>query len=485
MLLSEFLKRVGFENIVSIEKDINLTHVVMDSRSVSTETIFFAKSGTLLDGHAFIDQAIAKGAPVIVYDPKKYKPILNDKVVFLPAENPNQLLTQILSLVYPIDFGQISVVGITGTNGKTTLTYLLESIIQSHQSHCGVVGTINYRYANTVLDATNTTPSVTEIHRLIHDMQKNDIDYCVMEVSSHALDQGRVEGIEFGTSIFTNLTSDHLDYHQTRENYFSAKSKLFQNLSTEADAVLNADDPYSQRLRTLTSGKIITYGIQNKADISVLNMDISLKSTLLKIRTPNGNINLQSQLIGRFNVYNILAAVAFGYAENFTLSEIKNGIEKLSTIPGRMEKIDLKQEFSVFIDYAHTDDALRNVLQTIREASDEKLILVFGCGGDRDRTKRPEMAKTASQYADFTIITSDNPRTENPESIINEITSAMTTDAYAVNVNRESAIKQALLLARPKDIVLIAGKGHENYQIVQDGAIKFDEREIIKTCLLK
>lgn len=305
-------------------------------------------------------------------------------------------------------------------------------------------------------------------------------EYCVMEVSSHALDQGRLEGVHFSSAIFTNLTQDHLDYHKDMESYFRAKSLLFKGLKSLSLSVINVDDPYGRRLLPITRGRKLTYAIDAAADIRARNMVFELSASSFEIHYPRGKIKVRTPFIGRHNVYNILAAFAWALSENLNINAIRQGIESLAHVPGRLERVDNDRGIFIFIDYAHTEDGLINVLKALRAVSSAKIILVFGCGGDRDRTKRPRMGAAACQGADHAIVTSDNPRSEEPKAIIDEIVRGFSKKNFEVCVDRKEAIGRALNRAKAEEIVLIAGKGHEDYQIFKDGTVPFHEREIVK-----
>jgi UDP-N-acetylmuramoyl-L-alanyl-D-glutamate--2,6-diaminopimelate ligase len=318
---------------------------------------------------------------------------------------------------------------------------------------------------------------------MLRDMADADADYAVMEVSSHALKQDRAKGINFHSAIFTNLTQDHLDYHITLDDYFRSKARLFEGLRGTAFAVINNDDEYGRLMRGAASGRVVTYGIDNVSDYSAANIKMDASRTRFTLSGPSGSIEINSKLIGRHNIYNILAAAAWAREENIGLEAIKTAVENFDVVPGRLEKIKSSAPFSVFVDYAHTEDALKNVLQALRQICENRIIAVFGCGGERDKTKRPKMGKVASELADYAIITSDNPRSENPDGIIEQIKEGIDTDNYRVIPQRLEAIKEALLLERPKDVVLIAGKGHEDYQMLKGKTIHFDDREAVRECL--
>ena len=483
MLLKHLLHEISPCPIEEPYAEWDIEALSCDSRKISKNSLFVALKGSSYDGASFIQEAVQKGSRAIVssLDPKSLK--LNDNVYFLQVEDPRRVLRNLTQRFYGDPSQNVKTIGITGTNGKTTVTYLIESIFKQAGKDCGVIGTINYRLKEKVIPSGNTTPGFLENQQWLSLMKEEGINYCIMEVSSHALDQGRVDGINFEVGLFTNLTSDHLDYHHTRENYFLAKSKLFSNLSSEAKAVINTDDPYGQRLVSMTEAKIFTYGIKNRAYVMAKDIQESIQITQFKIVCPEGEVLIRTPLIGAHNIYNMLAAAAAALSQGLSLEVIRKGLEGVLNVPGRLEKVNCGQNYTIFLDYAHTQDALENVLSTIKKVTDAKVILVFGCGGNRDKTKRPAMGKVASQLADQVIITNDNPRGEDPQSIINQIVEGFEGDHYTVISDREEAIHKALEMAKSGEIVLLAGKGHETYQIFQEGTIKFDERQIVRSYL--
>jgi len=483
MLLKELLQEISPYPIDDRYGQWDIETISCDSRKIFKNSLFVALKGLNHNGSSFINEAVQKGARVIVASSEENSFLSNDNVCFLFVDDPNLFLRNLAKRFYGNPSQDVKTIGITGTNGKTTITYLIEAILKEAGKDCGVIGTINYRMKEKVIPSGNTTPGFLDNQEWLSRMQQEGIDYCVMEVSSHALDQGRVDGIDFRTAIFTNLTSDHLDYHQTRENYFLAKSKLFTGLSSEANAVINIDDSYGQRLVSMTEAKTITYGIKNNAYVMAKDIEQSILATQFKLVCPEGEVVVRTPLIGIYNVYNMLAAVGMALAEKKSLETIRKGLESVSNVPGRLEKINCGQDYTILIDYAHTQDALENVLTTIKKVSDSKVILVFGCGGNRDKTKRPAMGKVASQWADTVIITNDNPRGEEPQLIIQQIVEGFEGDHGVVIPDREEAIHKALDTAKPGEIVLLAGKGHETYQIFKEGTIKFDERQIIRSYL--
>jgi UDP-N-acetylmuramoyl-L-alanyl-D-glutamate--2,6-diaminopimelate ligase len=378
---------------------------------------------------------------------------------------------------------EVKVIGVTGTNGKTTTTHLIKAVLEEHGAKVGILGTLYAKIGDHERILGHTTPESVDIEDFIDLVRKEKGEYLIMEVSSHALALGRVDNILFHTAIFTNLTQDHLDYHVTMDNYRDAKLKLFKQIKPQAGqfAVINGDDPAAGAFIAASSGSYCTYGIDHAADITARDIKISIKNSEFKVVSGDVELNLNIKLIGRFSIYNALAAIAFCLREGIPPATIKDALEKITGIPGRLEVVDCGQDFTVIVDYAHTPDGLENILKTAREVRENRLITVFGCGGDRDRTKRPLMGKIAAEYSDFCIVTSDNPRSEEPESIIDEIipgVTAVENSHYAKIVDRREAIHQAICLARTGDLVVIAGKGHETYQLVKDQVLHFDDREV-------
>jgi UDP-N-acetylmuramoyl-L-alanyl-D-glutamate--2,6-diaminopimelate ligase len=377
----------------------------------------------------------------------------------------------------------MNVVGITGTNGKTTITYLIEAILRRLNKNCGVIGTVNYRYKGTAVIAKNTTPGPVELQSVLRDMADAGVEYVAMEVSSHALDQQRIEGTSFHSAIFTNLTQDHLDYHGNLKNYFSAKAKLFQGLKACSLAVINNDDAYGRRLKAMTSAEVVTYGIESESDVTARDIEMDVSGTRFTVVGSGLKMKCVTRLIGRHNVYNLLAAIAWALKEKIPQEAIQSAIGQFESVPGRLQRIEGAGGVSVFVDYAHTEDALKNVLQSFSQLPHRRIITVFGCGGERDKTKRPKMGAVVTKLSDHAIITNDNPRSEDPERIIADIREGIKKNNYQVIQDRYEAIKSALTMAQEGDIVLIAGKGHEDYQIFKDKTIHFDDGETVRSCL--
>ena len=481
MRLSELLNGIYTKPLPASYQDLEVCALSCDSREEQKDGLFVALAGSKFNGADFIRDAIARGAKVIVK--QKNGPSISDNVCVLEVDDPKYFLHCIGQRFFGSPSGKIKSVAVTGTNGKTTITYLIESIIHAAAKRCGVIGTVNYRIGNKVLPSKLTTPGFLDNQRYLAQLVGLGVDYCVMEASAHALAQGRLEGVDFSAGIFTNLTQDHLDYFKDMDNYFKAKSLLFTGLSSEATAIINVDDAYGRRLLPIVVSRTLTYAIDGQADVRAQNIIYHLSGTHFEITFPKGRIKIHTSFIGKHNIYNILAAFAWGLSQDLGPEIIRQGIEALACVPGRLEPVKNDKGFFIFIDYAHTEDGLVNVLTSLRAVSHEKIILVFGCGGDRDRTKRPKMARAACELADYCIVTSDNPRSEDPQAIINEAITGFTKKNYEICVDRKEAIGRALKQARKDQIVLIAGKGHEDYQVLKDRTIPFNEREIVKECL--
>ncbi|OHB40268.1 MAG: UDP-N-acetylmuramoyl-L-alanyl-D-glutamate--2,6-diaminopimelate ligase [Planctomycetes bacterium RIFCSPLOWO2_12_FULL_39_13] len=463
-----------------LEKEIHgITH---DSRKVKDGYVFVAIKGHKLDGHNFVTAALDKGASAIVVE-KKIE--VTPRVPQIVVTNTRQALASISSRFYGEPSSKMIVVGITGTNGKTTTSYLTKSIIEASGYKTGLIGTIQYQIGKRVIPAQETTPESVEIQSYLSEMLKSNIKYAVIEASSHALSQHRLDGVSFSSAIFTNLSMEHLDYHENIRDYRTEKLKLVKNLSQEAFSILNADHNTSKHFAECTKSKVIWYGMKrSRADVTAEIIDMSTNSTRILLNSPWGKKIINLKLIGKHNIYNALAAAANGLALGFTIDAIKTGIETLSTVPGRLETLNFGQDFEVYVDFAHTHQALQVILSTLRAITKGRIILVFGCGGDRDRKKRPKMGHIAEKYSDVFWITSDNPRSEDPNNIIYEIQKGVSKEAYfRVQPDRKIAIEEALLEAQKGDVVIIAGKGHEQYQILKNTIIPFDDREVVRQAL--
>jgi UDP-N-acetylmuramoyl-L-alanyl-D-glutamate--2,6-diaminopimelate ligase len=480
MKLKELLNVLKGYKIEGSE-DIEIFDIQYDSRKVGKGSLFIAIKGEKADGNLFAEQAVEKGAVAVVTDSSEFA--VRSSATTIYVLNPREALANISAVFYDQPAAKLKLIGITGTNGKTTTSFLVESVLREAGLNPGVVGTINYRYAGKVLPAPNTTPESLDLQRLLKDMLESGVKAVVMEVSSHALSQERVGGCVFDVAVFTNLTQDHLDYHITMERYFEAKAKLFTDFIDEGKtAVINMDDPKGEDLSKRALGRVIGYRIKGRGiETNIYPKDIKLGVDGIEgtLATPLGEIKIKSSLIGEFNLYNILAAAGAGVALGLRVDVVERGITALNNVPGRLERVDAGQPFTILVDYAHTPDALERVLSTIRGLTDKRIITLFGCGGDRDRGKRPIMGRVAAEYSDIVIVTSDNPRTEEPLKIIEDITSGVGGQESGVRVipDRREGITEAIKEAREGDVVLLAGKGHEDYQIIGREKIHFDDRE--------
>jgi UDP-N-acetylmuramoyl-L-alanyl-D-glutamate--2,6-diaminopimelate ligase len=496
MILKDLLYGCNFLNYPrSLDGDI--TSIAYDSRKVSEGYLFVAIKGETHDGHDFITHAGEKGAVAVVGE-RDSKSMKN---VYIRVENSRKALACISRNFYGTPSEHLTLVGVTGTNGKTTTTYILKSVLQCWGKSVGLIGTINYMIGKKVYEASHTTPESLEFHGLLRDMLSSGCTYVISEVSSHALEQYRVDGAVFKVAIFTNLTRDHLDFHKTMENYFRAKERLFRALlDKDGISVINFDDPYGKRLISElgdASGghhseqrRMVTYGLEEGADIVAREIQISSEGVKFKISFRGRTYDISSSLMGLHNVYNIMSAAGASISLGVPWEVILDGIRKTRSVIGRFEKVDLGQNFLCVIDYAHTEDALQRLILTARELIKDsprnihpRIITVFGCGGDRDRGKRSRMGALATRISDFVILTSDNPRSEEPSDIIHEIESGAVKSNYIKEPDRREAIKKAVGLAREKDIVLVAGKGHEDYQEIKGMRYPFNDREILEEML--
>jgi UDP-N-acetylmuramoyl-L-alanyl-D-glutamate--2,6-diaminopimelate ligase len=475
------------DDVAGLPATTPVSGITYDSRRVQAGQVFVAVRGQHADGTAFVRQAIDRGALAVVSQdpPPDVRP-----VPWLTVADSRLALAQLAASFHGHPSRQMQVVGITGTNGKTTTSYLVASIMEAAGIRCGLLGTVLYRIGDETREATRTTPEAPEVQALLREMVDRGCGACVMEVSSHALALRRVDGVAFATAVFTNLTRDHLDFHADMEDYFQAKRRLFEMLARDRPAVVNADDPRAAAVLQ-TTGTAVTYGINRPADITPGPLSFSLAGLAFDVRTPRGTLAVRSSLVGRPNVYNILAAVATGVALDILPGAIESGISSLERVPGRFQVVSGPlDDVTVVVDYAHTDDALRNLLETARPLATGSLITVFGCGGDRDRTKRPLMGAVAGRLSEVILITSDNPRSEDPLRIIEEIQRGITADTrrdsaqrIVVMPDRRDAITRAVEIARPGDLVLVAGKGHEKYQVVAGQTLPFDDVAVVQDAL--
>lgn len=477
MFLHALLRHLGPQANFSGINDVEVTGVCEDSRHVQPGNLFIARPGTKADGSQFLADALARGAVAAVTQTKASQAKLPQVVV----ADPNAAASILANAFHGMPSKSVRMLGVTGTNGKTTTTYLIRHILSKINVRTGMIGTVEIDDGRTRREATMTTPSATEIAATLASMRDKGCRACAMEVSSHALDQGRVAGVTFAGAAFTNLTGDHLDYHKTMENYASAKARLFASLTETAVAVVNAEDKASDRMVRDCGGRIIRFGFSKVADYRARDVAITSNGSNFILHTPDGRAEINMGLIGRHNVENALAAAALaGEVFGLSVHQIANGLRDAAGAPGRLQAVRAGQPFAVLVDYAHTDDALENVLSALKPLTRGKLRVLFGCGGDRDRTKRPRMARTAERLADAIYVTSDNPRTEDPQSILDEVVAGLSDVGRAkamVEVDRREAIQQVLSDASEGDVVLIAGKGHENYQIIGTEKRHFDDVE--------
>jgi UDP-N-acetylmuramoyl-L-alanyl-D-glutamate--2,6-diaminopimelate ligase len=484
MKLKKLLKDIPV-TLVKGSKEMEITGICPNSKLVAPGNLFIAKKGRAENGALFIPEALAAGAVAVltdIYDPslKNITQIIHPDV----ASIENLLAAQ----YYQFPSDELYMVGITGTNGKTTTSFLVKHLLDHLDRPGGLIGTIEYIIGKYRYQASRTTPDVCSNHKMLREMLLQKCPHAVMEVTSHALDQGRVQSIDFDVAVFTNLTLDHLDYHNTMENYFNAKNKLFSSLNPHKKkrshhfpktAVVNVDSPWHHRIVKECHAPIITYGIENRADLHAKNIVFSSTKTQMTLCYQKQCVSLQFPLIGRFNVYNCLATVAVGLARRVPLDIIAPILQSAPPVPGRLEPVPNPLGLKIYVDFAHSDDALANVFECLRELKTGRLITIFGCGGDRDATKRPKMAQVCEEFSDIIIVTSDNPRSEDPIAIAKQIAQGFTRkDCYVLELDRRKAIAHAISRASSDDIILIAGKGHETYQIFAHKTVEFDDRKV-------
>lgn len=474
MRLAELIKDIPL-NIIEGETEIDIKGITKDSRMVKQGYMFFSTKSSEL----FIKDAYNRGAVAIVSD-KRHE---FDFQCTILTDNIDALIGEIASRFYGNPSIRLDITGITGTNGKTTTTYLIESILKESGRAVGVIGTISYRYNNKTFKAENTTPGAVELQGMLNEMVSSGVGYVIMEVSSHALDQKRIEGTQFNKAIFTNLTHDHLDYHINFNNYKGAKKLLFKRYLMESNkekryAILNMDDMNVNEFIPDAPVKTLFYSIRQKANAYLIRHSEDINGIRLELALEGERLSISSPLVGLFNASNILAACLFGYTTGIPYETIARGIERLDNVPGRMERIKNKKGYSIFVDYAHTPDALAKVIEMLSRLKKGRLTVIFGCGGDRDRAKRPLMGDIASRLADFTIITSDNPRSEDPKKIIEDIKQGVKGNSFKIIENRKDAIFEGIKQLGKDDCLLIAGKGHEDYQIIGSQVFHFSDREV-------
>lgn len=468
------------------DAELMIKDIEHDSRKVTEGTLFVCMKGAHVDGHKFIPQAKAAGAVAIMTDDEETPMPEGMSVLYVPELKA--ALQAMVPFFHDYPAQKMRIIGITGTNGKTSISYMLRAMLRRMGCRVGLIGTIQIMIEDQVLPIHNTTPDVVELQHTLAQMRDANIDYVVMEVSSHALDQNRVAGLEFDTVVFTNLTQDHLDYHKTLENYMLAKAKLFDMVSAPGNvkhgktAVVNIDDAAGAVMLEHAACRHITYGIEKEATLQAKDIDVLASGARFNIQIGGSVLPLQLQITGIFNVYNVMAAVGAAMAEGVPAPIIKACMEEFASVPGRFELVRGGQDFAVIVDYAHTPDGLENILKTARQIAKKRIITVFGCGGDRDNTKRPIMGRIAAELSDVIIATSDNPRTEDPQRILDMVVAGVEEKAgdkqHEAIIDRRVAIFRAVELAEADDIVIIAGKGHEDYQILKDETIHFDDKEV-------
>jgi UDP-N-acetylmuramoyl-L-alanyl-D-glutamate--2,6-diaminopimelate ligase len=462
--------------------------IAYDSRAVTSGAVFVALKGLRADGVTFVRQALERGAVAVVSEQPAPQPL---PLPWIVVSDARLALAQLSAAFFGHPSTEMRVVGITGTNGKTTTAFLVASIFEAAEIRCGLLGTVAYRIGNELRDAARTTPEAPEVQRLLREMVERGCGACAMEVSSHALALRRVDDTSFAAAVFTNLTRDHLDFHTDMEEYFRSKQRLFELLPRDRPSLLNIDDPRGLALVRI-AGRPVTFAVERTADITPGPLSLSLSGLMFDVRTPRGTLQVRSKLVGRPNVYNILAAVSTGVALDLPFDAIERGVQALDGVPGRFEIVSSDSDgVTVVVDYAHTDDALRNLLETGRSLSGGRLITVFGCGGDRDRTKRPLMGAVAGRLSDLVVVTSDNPRSEDPNRIIEDIQRGITPDTrrgggrLLAIPDRREAIGRAIELAQKGDLVLVAGKGHEKYQVIGDRTLPFDDAAVAREALAR
>ncbi|MDF2592983.1 MAG: UDP-N-acetylmuramoyl-L-alanyl-D-glutamate--2,6-diaminopimelate ligase [Clostridia bacterium] len=459
--------------------EVDIKDIVYDSRKVSAGCVFVCVTGFKVDGHQYLEDAIKKGAVAAIIE----KDVDVKGIALVKVADTRKSMSILGSNFYNHPTDTLKLIGITGTNGKTTTTYLIKSIFDHAHKKTSTIGTISIRIGDVEVPSSRTTPESVDLQQLFREMLDKDMEYSVMEVSSHALDLGRVDNCSFKVGIFTNLTQDHLDYHKNFDNYREAKKKLFYK--TTHTNIINIDDMHGRMIANEIKdlkAELITYGIDSNADIMAKNIIMDIKGIKFTLVTPKYSIDLEYKTPGRFSVYNCLAAAAVAYSEGIDKTIIKEGLIDIESVPGRSEVVNIDKPYSVIIDYAHSPDSLENILNAVRQYTKGRLITVFGCGGDRETQKRPIMGEVAGRLSDYCVVTSDNPRSEEPDSIIKQIEQGISNTKcdYICIENRRAAIEHALKIAKQDDVVLLAGKGHETYQELKTGTIHFDEREVIR-----
>jgi UDP-N-acetylmuramoyl-L-alanyl-D-glutamate--2,6-diaminopimelate ligase len=465
----------------------DVTGVACDSRKVRPGFVFVAIPGEQHDGSAFIGEAVARGAVAVVSEGDSGD--VQNGVVAAVVEDSHAALARVAAVFHGIPAKQLQVIGVTGTNGKTSVSYIARDILRAAGREPGLIGTVEYQIGARTIPASRTTPDASVLQSFLSQMVASGCRSVCMEVSSHALVQRRTLGIAFDVAVFTNLSRDHLDYHRTMEEYFEAKRSLFSGLSLQeksATAVVSIDDEWGRRLvpRVDPAVRVLTFGTNPSADVAAESVELDARGSRFRAVTPWGAFSVETPLLGTYNVQNVLAAVAACGSLGVDVEIMAGALPAVTAVPGRLEAVPVERGFEVFVDYAHTDDALANVLRALKPVTERRLLVLFGCGGDRDRTKRPAMGRAAAAYADYVVVTSDNPRTEDPQAIINDILPGLDAHCnYEVLVDRSEGIARVLQLAEPGDVVLIAGKGHERFQEFANTTVPFDDRRVALAAL--
>lgn len=491
MRIKDLLAGLHIEGYV--DEQTIIRGIKIDSKEVTCGDLFVAIPGSTFDGHKFVDEVIEKGASAVVVN-RVFVSKLNasDDIYkkLIVVKDTNKVLGTLASRFYKNPTGTLNVVGVTGTNGKTTVTHLISELLRYKKLKVGVLGTVGHDTGKATYAAKNTTPHSLETHKMAHELLVNGGQYLIMEVSSHAIANNRLNGIHYDMAVFTNITQDHLDFHKTFDNYRLVKGMFLTSLGTVGEkngkeilVVLNGDDPNFPYFESVTLCNYLSYGIEGNHDVIATNLVISLNSTKFIVNCWKGNIEIETNLVGNFSVYNALAAITVALARGMTLREIQRAFREIKGVSGRFELVTNQKDFTVIVDYAHTPDGLENVLKTAKLLIINRIIVVFGCGGDRDKGKRPLMAGIAEKYADFSIVTNDNPRTENPSNIVDDIVKGFSNSKFEVILDRKKAIYTAINMAVKDDIILIVGKGHETVQIIGDTTMEFNDKLVAENIL--
>lgn len=479
MKLRELLRNIEYE-VLSGDLDIDIESVEYDSRKTGQGSLFVAIKGYETDGHLYIGSAIERGAAAVILEDENEwnKGII---ATTIKVANSRKVLGEVSASFFNNPGKNLNIIGVTGTNGKTSVTYFLKSILKEAGHKVGIIGTIENQIDDIVVESSVTTPESRDVQELLRKMVDAGCTYCVMEASSHALYLDRVAAVPFKVAIFTNLSQDHLDFHKDLDEYLDAKIRLFEYINEDGCSILNKDDPAFNKIKAAAGGRLLTYSLKESSDYQAVNIRMDLNGTSFDLLTGKKQIKIQLRMIGEFSIYNSLAAIAAANEMGIKVEHIANGLKKAS-VNGRFQLIENNRKIAVVVDYAHTPDGLYNVLSTARKITDGRIICVFGCGGDRDRKKRPIMGKVAAEWSDYLVITSDNPRTEDPDSIIDMIEAGVsgTGVEYVKITNRAEAIAHAIDTAKENDLVMIAGKGHEDYQIIGKTKHHFSDYETAK-----